>query len=326
MDLDALRKEVESTLDPEWVAQYGEDAWQAALAQLGLLAPRDLGGPGSGNFGHAGRPGEVGGSAEGSGAETGSGEMHFHPDYMFEDEVVGNIEARMTADYQNAHHLGYDAPVPLDQIKQNATELGREMLAKAAPVIITPDFVVDKVLEDGRFKSQHESGRSRGSLDPEYRTEAEAAMFGTPTDGPLPDRPIYGTMVEDFGRIERAKQYGDVYFVLKDSVLDRTTVNFGDSLAVGYYAKEVAPQPYKKFDWAGMGTGAGQWQKGQSIDDVYPYAEAQYHGGVTLKDVKEVVVPKSQYDWWQEHGELAKLNAKGIPVRVLAPKTHKARV
>ena len=35
MDLDALRQQVDATLDPEWVTTYGDAAWHAALAIIG---------------------------------------------------------------------------------------------------------------------------------------------------------------------------------------------------------------------------------------------------------------------------------------------------
>lgn len=48
----------------DWLAKHGLDGVRHVV-----LAKRMLGGPGSGNFGHAGRPGEIGGS-EGSGSLT----------------------------------------------------------------------------------------------------------------------------------------------------------------------------------------------------------------------------------------------------------------
>src|SRR5262245_64908950 len=55
----------------EKVQGQGHDASSAAAictASIGYEESyENLGGPGSGNFGHAGRPGEVGGSAEGDG-------------------------------------------------------------------------------------------------------------------------------------------------------------------------------------------------------------------------------------------------------------------
>jgi hypothetical protein len=39
MDLDALRQQAEATLDPEWVKQYGDAAWAAALVLIGEPPP-----------------------------------------------------------------------------------------------------------------------------------------------------------------------------------------------------------------------------------------------------------------------------------------------
>ena len=55
------------TRDPEQWKIREEEADASAVLNKYLPKARELGGPGSGNFGHAGRPGEVGGSASGGG-------------------------------------------------------------------------------------------------------------------------------------------------------------------------------------------------------------------------------------------------------------------
>lgn len=58
---------------------------------------RELGGPGSGNFGHAGRPGERGGSGEGGGGETTG-------------RIKNSLSGRMAADYYSPEEytsIGY---------------------------------------------------------------------------------------------------------------------------------------------------------------------------------------------------------------------------
>jgi ADP-ribosyltransferase exoenzyme len=49
------------------------EEWEALLRQQAKKRRRDLGGPGSGNWGHAGRPGELGGSAPAEGGAAGAG-------------------------------------------------------------------------------------------------------------------------------------------------------------------------------------------------------------------------------------------------------------
>lgn len=35
-DLDALRQEIEADLDPEWVKEFGDASWKAALTVMGF--------------------------------------------------------------------------------------------------------------------------------------------------------------------------------------------------------------------------------------------------------------------------------------------------
>lgn len=263
--------------------------------------------------------------------------MTYAPDPAFISEVKEQVEATLAAQYQeHEHRKSKGGPVtpwediPLDAIKERVTATAREVLARAVPTVRVPDFVAIKILQDGRLKSQHESGRSGGVLDPGYRAEAETQMFGTDAKGDLKERPIYGVMIEDFAEAQhgmnQARSYGDAIFVLKDSILDRTTVSFGDSLADAHHYKIVAPRPYREFDWVGVGGGGGQLTNDSTVDKMFHYVEAQFHGGVTLDDVKEVVVPHSLYTYWESSGTLAKFKEKGVAVRVIAPGPHKARV
>jgi Protein of unknown function (DUF3626) len=88
------------------------------------------------------------------------------------------------------------------------------------------------VVRDGRFKSQFESGASRGYYSPDTRAEHEHEMFGYPEDLPAEKRPIYGYLSgsseQQYGG---ADNYGSVMFRLKDGVNQRTTFTLGDSLA-----------------------------------------------------------------------------------------------
>lgn len=62
-------------IDLERFERFGRD-WVVLLApRLSARKLRTTGGPGSGNFGHAGRPGEVGGSAPGDGGHPQGGEV-----------------------------------------------------------------------------------------------------------------------------------------------------------------------------------------------------------------------------------------------------------
>lgn len=87
--------------------KFSDISYETRLKLLGLAYLRVLGGPGSGNFGHAGRPGEVGGSA------SGTGTTH-----------VYNISTRQWASPQIHKPYEYD---PLGQVKREALEVIAEV-------------------------------------------------------------------------------------------------------------------------------------------------------------------------------------------------------
>ncbi|PWT87312.1 MAG: hypothetical protein C5B54_12535 [Acidobacteria bacterium] len=259
----------------------------------------------------------------------------YAPSSTFEDDISDSIDGQLDADYRHWHQgvTSEQVTATLTKAKQEATDHARRILNEAVPTIITPEGVVWNILQDGRFKSQHETDTSRGNLDPDYRTEAETAMFGTPKELRA-GRPIYGVFIHDFAEATKrpAHQYGEVMFVLKDSILDRTTTMFGNSLSQGFYAKQMMPRPYHTFDWKGIGPGGiyprPNEPRMETVDHAFNYVEAQFHGGVTLKDVKEVMVPLAIYQEWQgrRSGEIEEFQKHGIPVRVIGPKMHLARI
>lgn len=93
------------------------------------------------------------------------------------------------------------------------------------------DKTIPQIIEDGRFKSQFETGRSNGSFDPQFRKEVEKILFGHPEDLPNEARPVYGSLfdpsLEDSFR--SAGSYGNVMGVAKPSVKDRSTFTWDDS-------------------------------------------------------------------------------------------------
>lgn len=168
---------------------------------------------------------------------------------------------------------------------------------KDAPLKIRADIrAAEQILKDGRFKSQFESGSSGGMFNPQRRAEFEEKLFGI-DQSEMKDRPIYGYA---FGGRSRGSvnHYGDVVFILKDSVRRRTTFTVRDSLdenGAGRWActtpsplnnpdyRSVTPQVVEQVirDKTGL--------SGKGPSEVRGYTELQYHGGVSISDVKEVI-------------------------------------
>ena len=117
-------------------------------------------------------------------------------------------------------------------VKRNK-DAARKFLTESVPSIrITPQSLYN-FLNDGRYKTQHESGTSRGHLDPGLRSFREQELW--------PDmdiHPIYGYYAPlDADKVHQ--HYGNFRMVLKDHVRDMTTVTYSDSLSgpvdVSYY-------------------------------------------------------------------------------------------
>ena len=130
-----------------------------------------------------------------------------------------------------------------------------------------------------------------------------------------PERPIYG-YIDIGGRNDDLRgpmsldMYGQVRVEFKDSVRDRTTVSFGDSLGEAYI-----PAPARR-----LHADAIVKSSKQDIDRPWrtaEYVEAQMHGGVTADDIARVVFPIGTPDMAYPPPSkdiLDRLDPLGIPV------------
>ena len=178
--------------------------------------------------------------------------------------------------------------------------------------------VLRKILEDGRFKSQHETRTSGGSLAPQARKKAEGNMFSYPESLKPEKRPIYGYAtqnkfgfsLDNEGKINRystVDMYGKIRVKLKDSTRKRTTVTFGDSLGASSYI----PTPLEDPTHESQPMEGASWQidKAMSDNPGMSYVELQVHDGVKLDDISRVYFP----DGMEPSEEIIKLlKEKGI--------------
>lgn len=188
----------------------------------------------------------------------------------------------------------------------------------------------EKVLNDGRFKSQYESKHSSpgGVFDPQHRRERETQMFGDrPEYGSrnATRAPIYGYLadrdqVEASGKSDGMDLYGLVRVRLKDEMVERTTVSFGDSLAGSH------PSPATALDVRTELAGDGDPLNWTHASTNYPSSEggvsieAQFHGGLKVEDIAEIRLPtREMIDNWYLPG-----NARDAITRPYDPGTRKA--
>ena len=173
---------------------------------------------------------------------------------------------------------------------------------------------LEKILEDGRIKSQFETGKSSTTINADIRKEMEQTLFGYNLDLEDSLRPIYGYLTNfkngfDGSSTNGSIMYGNVAIKLKKSNLsNRTTFTFGDSLdgtrwdvkvpslftnpsKISISANRSLTDNYGKF--------VGKLPKDlKGITENIPYVELQFHGGVSIKDIEKVYIYKS-FDTWR---------------------------
>jgi hypothetical protein len=165
------------------------------------------------------------------------------------------------------------------------------------------------ILQDGKIKTQFEVETSGGSFTRGARANGEALGLGYPIKSDITKRPVYGYYdTPNHGAIA----YGQVEFVTKPQVAQRTTVTLGDSLYQMQARRQVGVHVNAIGKEALGDTGlANDLYLGNMRES---YIEAQIHKGLTLDDVAEVILHPNGYN----ADDLARVEkaykAKGIKV------------
>jgi hypothetical protein len=236
----------------------------------------DKGGPGSGFHGHAGRPGEVGGSVSDKG--------NVDPYIAGIKEYIDNLSEEKS----NEVLTEYDVVISNSQLEQDQMDI-ESMLLECRVCVRADRTVLDDILKDGRIKSQFETQTSGGFIDKdnEVRTEVEMALFGLSEDSDVTKRPIYGYLADNVNASHNiASYYGDVIFEMNSDIRDRTTITGHDSLTSIKFP--TAPSFLTNPKWVSMLTDNGRISKDYPSDRLFGYIETQIHGGVSMKDVKRI--------------------------------------
>ena len=192
-----------------------------------------------------------------------------------------------------------DTPANIKKIKAKVDLATKKWAEKSNSFIRVKKGVLNRILKDGRFKSQHETRTSGGAMKPSYRRKVESDMFSYP-EGLQPEkRPIYGYATQNkFGfsqdnagninKYPTVDMYGKIRVKLKDSTRKRTTVTFGDSLGADSYI----PTPLENPTHASQPMYSA-YSIGKALSD-HPgvgYVELQVHDGVSLDDISRVYFP-----------------------------------
>lgn len=161
-----------------------------------------------------------------------------------------------------------------------------------------PVQAVLNLLNDGKFKTLHETGISLGNSRTDIRRIQEFALFGIHPESFSRPRPIYGILAPG-GLSEEAmdmtSQYGPIHIVLKPNVADRSTWTESDSLSLASTASSIKHPTHHGLFAQNIHGELEQFMKPEpAYDDEdigrMHYTEAQIHGGITLDDISHIVV------------------------------------
>ena len=154
--------------------------------------------------------------------------------------------------------------------------------------------ILEKILQDGRFKNQFETNTSGGLLDKEMRIKATKQLFGESAIKDAKDFEKYGYLgTKGFiNEVTYADQYGDcIVHFKKDMLKNRVTYTIDDSLGYAYDEKIIA------------GNADNPRANGIYIDDLRYIFDSLSSNNLTLSSfLKEC---SSSYVELQYHGELA---------------------
>lgn len=186
-----------------------------------------------------------------------------------------------------------------DQLIAEMNDRIGELVTNAEPRVRVGYDVFNKILDDGRFKSQFETDTSGGLLDQNFRAAAENELFGYDHDLLPSQRPIYAYLsgARESGWLD---QYGSIQVVLRDDVKRRATFTLDDSLT-----KNSIPQPIYGNDpslaYAWVMEPPGDIASAPMDELAGAYPEMQVHDGLSVSDIAEVVIPHWEPSpYWQE--------------------------
>ena len=193
------------------------------------------------------------------------------------------------------------------QNHERVTKEIQENVSKGFPVIAVDSRDFEKVLTDGRFKSQFESNKSGGMYDL-GRRKTEEVEQGIPVNSKLKDRPIYGYLASQLSVDEnsardvnnekptntftvntsRVEQYGNLRVLLNDDVKERTTYTLRDSLQQGSLPQPLSEKVTRdNLVTAGLHARSSYGSGGKHTNE---YVEVQIKNGVKVTDIKQIYI------------------------------------
>jgi len=157
---------------------------------------------------------------------------------------------------------------------------------------------IDEFERDPRILTQFESGTSQGALSSSDRNRWERNIVGSDVDLSLTNRekPVYSeVLIRNSWYSACSERYGEMTFVLNDSVRHRTSFTAGDSSARRESFRSDITQAFMKSDLFSHSTIAKNLIKAESTEyagEGLYFVEAQTWGGIDISkgDVSAVAI------------------------------------
>lgn len=186
-----------------------------------------------------------------------------------------------------------------EEQRQAIVDFAETARRDATPMIAMKEDGARGMLQDGRYRTQFETGTSGGTVNLEARSAAEGAMFGTPGSAAAEARTVYGYASVGDPLSRGVSTYGEIRVELSAAVRDRTTITLGDSLG---RAPRPLPLGEAITDQSAFGSIGNSYSESllTSSDPVADrvssfvrdaYIETQIQGGVSLSDIEVVYIP-----------------------------------
>ena len=178
-------------------------------------------------------------------------------------------------------------------------------------VIRVKENTLKDILKSGKIVNGFEVDKIHNFIE-KQRLRAEKNLFNIPLDAKANSRPIYGYLsnkdLETGMTGVKVAMYGDIKVVLKDSVRDKSTFTMGDSLdresmLFPSKLKDIKMYSFEGYDLIDIKDGG--------LGMFYSYPEVQIFGGIKLKDIKYIQLPKSL----KNSGIAKSIKKKGIKIK-----------
>lgn len=284
-------------------------------------------------------------------------------EYVVRDrDYINNVTELGLTNYPDVkNNIDKDLQNIAQQFNVTSSEAKEAIEKGLAKMVDASDFTMRirsddlvKVLNDGYFKNQFETGTSGGALSPHHRKRLENEMFGVPmsngknmTDA---DRPVYGmfcpkyednvTPIQDYYTHGPGSWYGDGVTVVlkKEAVFQNATMTLGDSLDYedGLVGMDPTKIVYGGFYKSGRSAGSNLdivYKLGAKSDSTEQdaknavirfanrsdhYMEYQLHGqqSHSADNIERVILSGSPYNSGRFDNLVKELDSRGIPYTV----------